>query len=87
MRWDRRSFGREYDLDIFMIVAFRLNMGAMEKRGQTSSTTSSCSPVRQSATDARYASIEAGHAPEYFHNWTETGITCRDWFSFALKEG
>ena len=34
MRWDEEAFGREYDLDVFNIVAVSdFNMGAMENKG------------------------------------------------------
>ncbi len=88
MRWDEVTFGREYDLDIFMIVAVSaFNMGAMENKGLNifNDKFVLASPV--TATDGDYASIEAVIAHEYFHNWTGDRITCRDWFQLCLKEG
>jgi aminopeptidase N len=88
MRWDEVAFGREYDLDIFMIVAVSaFNMGAMENKGLNifNDKFVLASPV--TATDGDYASIEAVIAHEYFHNWTGDRITCRDWFQLCLKEG
>src|SRR6516225_8759033 len=88
MRWDEEAFGREYDLDIFMIVAVSaFNMGAMENKGLNvfNDTYVLASPA--TATDADYAGIEAVIAQEYFHDWTGDRITCRDWFQLCLKEG
>jgi aminopeptidase N len=88
MRWDEVAFGREYDLDIFMIVAVSaFNMGAMENKGLNifNDKYVLASPV--TATDIDYAHIEAVIAHEYFHNWTGDRITCRDWFQLCLKEG
>ncbi len=88
MRWDEQRFGREYDLDIFMIVAVSdFNMGAMENKGLNvfNEKYILASPV--TATDTDYGSIEAVVAHEYFHNWTGNRITCRDWFQLCLKEG
>ena len=88
MRWDEETFGREYDLDIFMIVAVSdFNMGAMENKGLNVFNDKLVLAGPQSATDADYASIEAVIAHEYFHNWTGNRITCRDWFQLCLKEG
>jgi aminopeptidase N len=88
MRWDEEAFGREYDLDIFMIVAVGdFNMGAMENKGLNVFNDKLVLAGPQSATDADYASIEAVIAHEYFHNWTGNRITCRDWFQLCLKEG
>jgi aminopeptidase N len=88
MRWDEETFGREYDLDIFMIVAVSdFNMGAMENKGLNVFNDKLVLASPQSATDADYASIEAVIAHEYFHNWTGNRITCRDWFQLCLKEG
>jgi aminopeptidase N len=88
MRWDEQVFGREYDLDIFMIVAVGdFNMGAMENKGLNVFNDKLVLAGPQSATDADYASIEAVIAHEYFHNWTGNRITCRDWFQLCLKEG
>jgi aminopeptidase N len=88
MRWDEQAFGREYDLDIFMIVAVSdFNMGAMENKGLNIFNDKYVLASAQTATDADYASIEGVIAHEYFHNWTGDRITCRDWFQLCLKEG
>ena len=88
MAWDEQAFGREYDLDIFMIVAVSdFNMGAMENKGLNVFNDKLVLASPQTATDADYASIEAVIAHEYFHNWTGNRITCRDWFQLCLKEG
>jgi aminopeptidase N len=88
MRWDEEAFGREYDLDIFMIVAVSdFNMGAMENKGLNVFNDKLVLATPETATDSDYASIEAVIAHEYFHNWTGNRITCRDWFQLCLKEG
>ncbi len=88
MRWDEEAFGREYDLDIFMIVAVSdFNMGAMENKGLNVFNDKYVLATPETATDADYAHIEAIIAHEYFHNWTGNRITCRDWFQLCLKEG
>jgi aminopeptidase N len=88
MRWDEEVFGREYDLDIFMIVAVSdFNMGAMENKGLNVFNDKYVLASAETATDADYAHIEAVIAHEYFHNWTGNRITCRDWFQLCLKEG
>ena len=88
MRWDEQAFGREYDLDIFMIVAVSaFNMGAMENKGLNVFNDKYVLATPDTATDADYASIDAIIAHEYFHNWTGNRITCRDWFQLCLKEG
>ena len=88
MRWDETAFGREYDLDIFMIVAVSaFNMGAMENKGLNVFNDKYVLASPTSATDTDYAGIEAVIAHEYFHNWTGDRITCRDWFQLCLKEG
>jgi aminopeptidase N len=88
MRWDEQAFSREYDLDIFMIVAVSdFNMGAMENKGLNVFNDKYVLASAQTATDADYASIEGVIAHEYFHNWTGDRITCRDWFQLCLKEG
>ncbi len=88
MRWDEQVFGREYDLDIFMIVAVSaFNMGAMENKGLNIFNDKYVLASPASATDLDYAHIEAVIAHEYFHNWTGDRITCRDWFQLCLKEG
>jgi aminopeptidase N len=88
MRWDEQTFGREYDLDIFMIVAVSaFNMGAMENKGLNVFNDKYVLGSPTAATDGDYAGIEAVIAHEYFHNWTGDRITCRDWFQLCLKEG
>ncbi|MGN6573032.1 MAG: aminopeptidase N [Pseudolabrys sp.] len=88
MRWDETAFGREYDLDIFMIVAVSdFNMGAMENKGLNVFNDKYVLATPETATDADYSHIEAIIAHEYFHNWTGNRITCRDWFQLCLKEG
>jgi aminopeptidase N len=88
MLWDEKAFGREYDLDIFMIVAVSdFNMGAMENKGLNVFNDKYVLASTDTATDADFAHIEAVIAHEYFHNWTGNRITCRDWFQLCLKEG
>ena len=88
MRWDEQAFGREYDLDIFMIVAVSaFNMGAMENKGLNVFNDKYVLASPDTATDIDYASIDGIIAHEYFHNWTGNRITCRDWFQLCLKEG
>ncbi|MEP0323909.1 aminopeptidase N [Bauldia litoralis] len=88
MGWDETAFGREYDLDIFMIVAVSdFNMGAMENKGLNVFNDKYVLADPDIATDADYAGIETVIAHEYFHNWTGDRITCRDWFQLCLKEG
>jgi len=88
MRWDEEAFGREYDLDIFMIVAVSdFNMGAMENKGLNVFNDKYVLASGDTATDGDFAQIEAVIAHEYFHNWTGNRITCRDWFQLCLKEG
>ncbi|WP_412057747.1 aminopeptidase N [Bartonella sp. DGB2] len=88
MAWDETRFGREYDLDIFNIVAVSaFNMGAMENKGLNIYNDQYILADPQTATDNDYMLIEAVIAHEYFHNWTGNRITCRDWFQLCLKEG
>ena len=88
MRWDEERFGREYDLDIFNIVAVSdFNMGAMENKGLNVFNDKYVLADSDTATDVDYAGIERVIAHEYFHNWTGDRITCRDWFQLCLKEG
>jgi aminopeptidase N len=88
MRWDEQAFGREYDLDIFMIVAVSdFNMGAMENKGLNVFNDKYVLASAETATDEDFARIDAIIAHEYFHNWTGDRITCRDWFQLCLKEG
>ncbi len=86
--WDERRFGREYDLDVFNIVAVSdFNMGAMENKGLNIFNDRLVLASAETATDANYEAIESVVAHEYFHNWTGNRITCRDWFQLCLKEG
>ncbi|MTI43732.1 aminopeptidase N [Roseibium hamelinense] len=88
MRWDEETFGLEYDLDVFNIVAVSdFNMGAMENKGLNIFNDKYVLADPQTATDQDYANVEAVIAHEYFHNWTGNRITCRDWFQLCLKEG
>ncbi|MDX1451811.1 MAG: aminopeptidase N [Oleiphilaceae bacterium] len=88
MKWDEEVYGREYDLDIFMIVAVDdFNMGAMENKGLNIFNSSCVLAKPDAATDATYQRIEAIVAHEYFHNWSGNRVTCRDWFQLSLKEG
>ena len=88
MRWDEETFGLEYDLDMFMIVAASdFNMGAMENKGLNVFNAKYVLADPETATDADYANIEAIIAHEYLHNWTGNRVTCRDWFQLSLKEG
>ncbi len=88
MRWDEEVYGREYDLDIFMIVAVDdFNMGAMENKGLNIFNTSCVLARPEISTDATYQRVEAIVAHEYFHNWSGNRVTCRDWFQLSLKEG
>ncbi|MGH6666191.1 MAG: aminopeptidase N, partial [Pseudolabrys sp.] len=88
MKWDEQAFGREYDLDIFMIVAVSdFNMGAMENKGLNIFNDKYVLDTPDTANDADFVNIEAVIAHEYFHNWTGNRITCRDWFQLCLKEG
>ena len=88
MAWDETAFAREYDLDLFNIVAVSdFNMGAMENKGLNVFNDKYVLASPQTATDSDYAGIETVIAHEYFHNWTGNRITCRDWFQLCLKEG
>jgi aminopeptidase N len=88
MAWDERVYGREYDLDLYMIVAVgHFNMGAMENKGLNIFNTKFVLARPDTATDADYEHVEGVIAHEYFHNWTGNRITCRDWFQLSLKEG
>jgi aminopeptidase N len=88
MAWDERRFGREYDLDVFNIVAVSdFNFGAMENKGLNIFNDRLVFAKPETATDGDYAAIESVIAHEYFHNWTGNRITCRDWFQLCLKEG
>ena len=88
MKWDEDVYGREYDLDIFMIVAVNdFNMGAMENKGLNIFNSSCVLAKAETATDAAHQRVEAVVAHEYFHNWSGNRVTCRDWFQLSLKEG
>lgn len=88
MTWDEQTFGLEYDLNIYMIVAVDFfNMGAMENKGLNVFNSKYVLADKASATDTDYFNIEAVIAHEYFHNWTGNRVTCRDWFQLSLKEG
>ncbi len=88
MAWDEKVFGREYDLDIFMIVAVDdFNMGAMENKGLNIFNTSCVLANPKTQSDLAFQRVEAVVAHEYFHNWSGNRVTCRDWFQLSLKEG
>ena len=88
MRWDEQVYGREYDLDVFNIVAVDdFNMGAMENKGLNIFNSKLVLATAETATDGDYERIEGVIGHEYFHNWTGNRITCRDWFQLCLKEG
>ncbi|MEE8042546.1 MAG: aminopeptidase N, partial [Pseudomonadales bacterium] len=88
MRWDEEVYGREYDLDVFMIVAVdTFNMGAMENKGLNVFNTSCVLADPKTTTDQGFKRVEAVVAHEYFHNWSGNRVTCRDWFQLSLKEG
>ena len=88
MKWDEEAFGREYDLDRFMIVAVRdFNFGAMENKGLNIFNSALLLADAESATDMNFERIESVVAHEYFHNWSGNRVTCRDWFQLCLKEG
>jgi aminopeptidase N len=88
MKWEEEVYGREYDLDVFNIVAVDdFNMGAMENKGLNIFNSRYVLASPETATDEDFARIEAIVAHEYFHNWTGNRITCRDWFQLCLKEG
>lgn len=88
MQWDEETFGREYDLDIYMIVAVDdFNMGAMENKGLNVFNSKYVLARPDTATDTDFINIEAVIGHEYFHNWSGNRVTCRDWFQLTLKEG
>jgi aminopeptidase N len=87
MKWDEDTFGLEYDLDVYNVVAVNdFNMGAMENKGLNVFNTAYCLADPKSATDLDYERIESVIGHEYFHNWTGNRVTCRDWFQLTLKE-
>ncbi|WP_192034738.1 aminopeptidase N [Halomonas sp. YLGW01] len=88
MKWDEETYGREYDLDLFMIVAVNdFNMGAMENKGLNIFNSAAVLTHPHTATDAAFQRVESIVAHEYFHNWSGNRVTCRDWFQLSLKEG
>ncbi|EIZ79142.1 aminopeptidase N [Novosphingobium sp. Rr 2-17] len=88
MKWDEEAFGREYDLDLFNIVAVSdFNMGAMENKGLNVFNTRYVLADPETATDGDYDAVEGVIGHEYFHNWSGNRVTCRDWFQLSLKEG
>lgn len=88
MRWDEDTYGREYDLDVYNIVAVDdFNMGAMENKGLNVFNSKFVLAKQDTATDMDFINIEAVIAHEYFHNWSGNRVTCRDWFQLTLKEG
>ncbi len=88
MRWDEETYGREYDLGLFNIVAVSdFNMGAMENKGLNIFNSRYILADPEVATDADFDGIEGVVAHEYFHNWSGNRVTCRDWFQLSLKEG
>ena len=88
MKWDEETFGREYDLDLYNIVAVSdFNMGAMENKGLNVFNTKYVLADADTATDADFDAVEGVIAHEYFHNWSGNRVTCRDWFQLSLKEG
>ena len=88
MRWDEQVYGRNYDLDVFHVVATQdFNMGAMENKGLNIFNAKCLLAEPDSTTDDEYRHVEAVVAHEYFHNWSGNRVTCRDWFQLSLKEG
>lgn len=88
MRWDEQKYGREYDLDIFNIVAVDdFNMGAMENKSLNIFNTACVLAKPETTTDKAFQQVQAVVAHEYFHNWSGNRVTCRDWFQLSLKEG
>mgnify|MGYP003896805987 CR=1 FL=1 len=88
MKWEEQVYGREYDLDVFNIVAVDdFNMGAMENKGLNVFNTRYVLADPDTATDMDYDGVEGVIAHEYFHNWSGNRVTCRDWFQLSLKEG
>lgn len=88
MRWDEETYGREYDLGLFNIVAVSdFNMGAMENKGLNIFNSRYILADPEVATDGDFDGIEGVVAHEYFHNWSGNRVTCRDWFQLSLKEG
>ena len=88
MTWDEQVYGREYDLDVYNVVAVDdFNMGAMENKGLNIFNSKYVLANQQTATDTDYQGIESVIGHEYLHNWSGNRVTCRDWFQLSLKEG
>ena len=88
MTWDEQTYGREYDLDVYHIVAVNdFNMGAMENKGLNVFNTACVLAKPSTATDGDYERVQGVVGHEYFHNWSGNRVTCRDWFQLTLKEG
>jgi aminopeptidase N len=88
MKWDEETYGREYDLGVFMIVAVNdFNMGAMENKGLNIFNSACVLATQETATDHDFYTIQSIVGHEYFHNWSGNRVTCRDWFQLSLKEG
>ena len=88
MKWDEEVYGREYQYNIFNIVAVSdFNMGAMENTSLNIFNTALVLAQQETATDTDFIRVEGVIAHEYFHNWTGNRVTCRDWFQLSLKEG
>jgi aminopeptidase N len=88
MKWDEETYGLEYDLDVYHVVAVEdFNMGAMENKGLNVFNTACVLAAPQTATDGDYDRVLGVVAHEYFHNWSGNRVTCRDWFQLTLKEG
>ncbi len=88
MKWDEDTYGLEYDLDIYMIVAVdSFNMGAMENKGLNIFNSTYVLADPKTATDVDFANVQAVIGHEYFHNWTGNRVTCKNWFQLTLKEG
>lgn len=88
MAWDEKAYGREYDLDVYMIVAVNdFNMGAMENKGLNIFNSKYILANEKTATDIDFQNVESVIGHEYFHNWSGNRVTCRDWFQLSLKEG
>ena len=88
MKWDEETYGLEYDLDLFQIVAVsHFNMGAMENKGLNIFNSKFVLADEKTASDSDLLRVESIIAHEYFHNWSGNRVTCRDWFQLTLKEG
>lgn len=88
MKWDEQTYGREYDLSIYNIVAVDdFNMGAMENKGLNVFNSKYVLADQHLATDTDFEGIQSVIGHEYFHNWSGNRVTCRDWFQLSLKEG